>query len=108
MIKKQYFYDAVPVSHPDSINVYRQSLKIEMDFCFYGAIMAAMRMADNENAEKLAAAFPEAREVLALRIRAPHGCLTVREFVRATGEDEETAELVIGAFRRGQGEISDE
>ena len=91
-------FDAVPETYYTHFKVYRESLKIEMDHCFYGALMAAMRMADSDNLEKLGSLFPEVLEVLQLRYHAPAGCLTPNELIWSRGEDEETARQIIDAF----------
>lgn len=51
------------------------------NFDFYSVLMAAMRMADSDNAAALKDAFPDVWEDLVRRRNAPGGCLTIREMV---------------------------
>jgi hypothetical protein len=64
-----------------SLYDYKESQQIaKKDYPFYALIMAAMRQADTDNAEKLKEAFPEVWKELKARYNAPAGCLTDREF----------------------------
>ena len=54
-------------------------------FPFYALIMAAMRQADTDNSEKLAAAWPNVWRELVLRYNAPYGVLPGE----TTNDDEE-------------------
>ena len=59
-----------------SLDAYRYSLTIgHDDDLYYGLIMAAMRGADNDNAAKLQAAWPEVWAELQTRYHAPAGLL---------------------------------
>ena len=92
-------FDLAPETHYNNIAVHTQGSQIVLDdYCFYGAIMAAMRMADSINAEKLKAAFPEVWNVLQLRYNAPLACLTKDELIKTTGDDEKTAAAIIDAY----------
>ena len=55
---------------------YLESQELEVqNWSFYGLIMAAMRRADTDNTNKLAAAFPEVWQELRARYNAPGGHL---------------------------------
>jgi len=55
---------------------YRAAQQLEVDDVpFYALIMAAMRRADTDNTNKLAAAFPEVWQELRARYNAPGGHL---------------------------------
>ncbi len=59
---------------------YKQSVYIEMkQYPFYAIIMAAMRQADTDNAEKLRTMFPETWRELEARYHAPGGLLEGEE-----------------------------
>jgi hypothetical protein len=57
---------------------YKIGFQVEMDFDsdqFYGVIQGAMRLADNDNLEKLKREWPEQWEELQARYHAPGGQL---------------------------------
>ena len=58
---------------------YNQSKSLSADGSFQGLIMAAMRNADNNNLEKLKAAFPDTWQELNDRYHAPGGALSDTE-----------------------------
>ncbi|MBA7539995.1 hypothetical protein ES705_32284 [subsurface metagenome] len=62
-----------------SLEDYRASMRLS-DEPFYALIMAAMRRADTDNAEKLKAAWPRVWEELQQRYNAPGGCITEIEY----------------------------
>ncbi len=59
-----------------SYHEYKTGQRIELQqHPFYALIQAAMRQADNENQDKLAAAWPEIWQELQARYKAPGGAL---------------------------------
>jgi hypothetical protein len=70
-------------------------LKHERDWPYYSLIMAAMRLADTENLEKLREAFPQVWQDLEARYNSPGGFLAgdpdipphlVRHIIGSSGE----------------------